>query len=215
MLDKITKDDFNAVLGPKVQVFWNLDEQLPLDLSCFTVHPSVAGIMGNTRQSSSAVENTHQDTRMASIAASCMPVHPCAKRVSANLADSVVTPTRNRAPMLSGVAGRPRARWWLASDHVCDQGLSPRATGPAAGPRRSQIFTVVGTPAMFRRVGCEQKKGMRRPGCGLLWQMDWEGESVGDDVGETSAIPWRARGRRGDPAGRDKHHPQAGNGQVD
>ncbi|OQE83792.1 hypothetical protein PENNAL_c0030G06593 [Penicillium nalgiovense] len=61
MLDKMSLEDYLAVLRPKMHGTWNLHVHLPMDLDFFLMESSVSGIIGNTAQASYAAANTFLD----------------------------------------------------------------------------------------------------------------------------------------------------------
>ncbi|CAG7931685.1 unnamed protein product [Penicillium olsonii] len=61
MLDKMSLENYLAVLRPKVQGTWNLHAHLPPDLDFFLMESSISGIIGNTAQAAYAAANTFLD----------------------------------------------------------------------------------------------------------------------------------------------------------
>ena len=61
MLDKMTVDDWNTSVKPKVQGTINLHECLPKELDFFIMLSSVSGIIGNASQGNYAAANTFMD----------------------------------------------------------------------------------------------------------------------------------------------------------
>ncbi|KAJ6189933.1 hypothetical protein N7519_004841 [Penicillium mononematosum] len=61
MLDRMSLEDYLAVLRPKMHGTWNLHVHLPMDLDFFLMESSVSGIIGNTAQASYAAANTFLD----------------------------------------------------------------------------------------------------------------------------------------------------------
>lgn len=61
MLDKMTLEDYLAVLRPKLHGTRNLHDHLPKDLDFFLMESSVSGIVGNTAQAAYAAANTFLD----------------------------------------------------------------------------------------------------------------------------------------------------------
>jgi KR domain/Phosphopantetheine attachment site len=61
LLEKMTVDDYNAVVQSKVQGTWNLHNHLPKDMDFFVMLSSVSGIIGNTTQAAYAAGNTFMD----------------------------------------------------------------------------------------------------------------------------------------------------------
>jgi acyl carrier protein len=61
MYEKMTLDDYLAVVKPKLQGTWNLPKFLPKDMDFFVMESSVSGIVGNTSQATYAAGNTFLD----------------------------------------------------------------------------------------------------------------------------------------------------------
>ncbi|EUC45778.1 hypothetical protein COCMIDRAFT_5016 [Bipolaris oryzae ATCC 44560] len=61
LLEKLTLDDWNAVVRPKVHGTWNLHNHLPKDMDFFVMLSSISGIIGNTTQAAYAAGNTFLD----------------------------------------------------------------------------------------------------------------------------------------------------------
>lgn len=61
LLEKLTLDDWNAVIRPKVNGTWNLHNHLPKDMDFFVMLSSISGIIGNTTQAAYAAGNTFLD----------------------------------------------------------------------------------------------------------------------------------------------------------
>lgn len=61
MYEKMTLDDYRAVIRPKVHGTWNLHNFLPKDMDFFVMESSVSGIVGNTAQAAYAAGNTFLD----------------------------------------------------------------------------------------------------------------------------------------------------------
>ncbi|KAJ5021191.1 hypothetical protein J3E71DRAFT_186571 [Bipolaris maydis] len=61
LLEKLTVDDWNAVVRPKVHGTWNLHNHLPKDMDFFVMLSSISGIIGNTTQAAYAAGNTFLD----------------------------------------------------------------------------------------------------------------------------------------------------------
>ncbi|KAJ5605987.1 hypothetical protein N7510_008768 [Penicillium lagena] len=58
---RMSFEDWQAAIAPKVQGSWNLHEALPCDMAFFVMLSSVAGVFGNRGQSNYAAGNTFQD----------------------------------------------------------------------------------------------------------------------------------------------------------
>jgi len=61
LFEKMTVDDYNAVLQPKFQGTWNLHEFLPKDMDFFLMLSSVSGVIGNATQAPYAAGSTFMD----------------------------------------------------------------------------------------------------------------------------------------------------------
>ncbi|XP_014553689.1 hypothetical protein COCVIDRAFT_29158 [Bipolaris victoriae FI3] len=61
LLEKLTLEDWNAVIRPKVNGTWNLHNHLPKDMDFFVMLSSISGIIGNTTQAAYAAGNTFLD----------------------------------------------------------------------------------------------------------------------------------------------------------
>ena len=61
IFEKMTHEDFNAAVRPKLEGTWNLHDQLPKDLDFFILLSSVSGIIGNASQANYAAGNTFLD----------------------------------------------------------------------------------------------------------------------------------------------------------
>ena len=61
LLEKMTLEDYNAVIRPKVHGTWNLHRQLPKDMDFFLMLSSVSGIIGNATQAAYAAGSTFLD----------------------------------------------------------------------------------------------------------------------------------------------------------
>jgi acyl transferase domain-containing protein/NADPH:quinone reductase-like Zn-dependent oxidoreductase/NADP-dependent 3-hydroxy acid dehydrogenase YdfG/acyl carrier protein len=61
MLDKMSLEDYLAVLRPKLHGTWNLHAHLPTDMDFFLMESSISGIIGNTSQGAYAAGNTFLD----------------------------------------------------------------------------------------------------------------------------------------------------------
>lgn len=61
MLDKMSLEDYLAVLRPKLHGTWNLHAHLPKELDFFLMESSISGIIGNTAQAAYAAANTFLD----------------------------------------------------------------------------------------------------------------------------------------------------------
>ncbi|PWY81670.1 polyketide synthase [Aspergillus sclerotioniger CBS 115572] len=60
-IEKMTVEDYNAVLGPKHTGTWNLHHHLPKDLDWFIMLSSISGIIGNATQAAYAAGSTFMD----------------------------------------------------------------------------------------------------------------------------------------------------------
>ncbi|KAE8356822.1 hypothetical protein BDV28DRAFT_144737 [Aspergillus coremiiformis] len=61
-IEKMTLEDYNAVLQPKYDGTWNLHRYLPSDLDWFIVLSSISGIIGNATQAAYAAGSTFMDS---------------------------------------------------------------------------------------------------------------------------------------------------------
>ena len=61
LLEKMTLDDYSAVVRPKVHGTWNLHKQLPKDMDFFLMLSSVSGVIGNATQAAYAAGSTFMD----------------------------------------------------------------------------------------------------------------------------------------------------------
>ena len=61
MIERLSVDDYNAVLQPKVQGTWNLHHFLPHSMDFFIMLSSISGVIGNASQSAYATACTFLD----------------------------------------------------------------------------------------------------------------------------------------------------------
>ncbi|OGM48922.1 polyketide synthase [Aspergillus bombycis] len=61
-IEKMTLDDYTAVLQPKYHGTWNLHRYLPSDLDWFIMLSSISGIIGNATQAAYAAGSTFMDS---------------------------------------------------------------------------------------------------------------------------------------------------------
>ncbi|RAK99944.1 putative polyketide synthase [Aspergillus ibericus CBS 121593] len=61
-IEKMTLEDYNAVLGPKHTGTWNLHHHLPKDLDWFIMLSSISGIIGNATQAAYAAGSAFMDS---------------------------------------------------------------------------------------------------------------------------------------------------------
>ncbi|KAL5333394.1 putative polyketide synthase [Aspergillus crustosus] len=61
LLEKLSLEDYTAVLSPKLRGTWNLHNHLPTDLDFFLMLSSVTGVIGNASQTPYAAGNTFLD----------------------------------------------------------------------------------------------------------------------------------------------------------
>ncbi|PYI04412.1 putative polyketide synthase [Aspergillus sclerotiicarbonarius CBS 121057] len=61
-VEKMTIEDYTAVLGPKHTGTWNLHHHLPKDLDWFIMLSSISGIIGNATQAAYAAGSTFMDS---------------------------------------------------------------------------------------------------------------------------------------------------------
>jgi hypothetical protein len=62
MYEKMTFEDWNRAVNPKVIGSWNLHELLPKGMDFFIMASSISGILGQTTQLNYAAGNTYQDS---------------------------------------------------------------------------------------------------------------------------------------------------------
>ena len=61
LLEKMTLEDYDAVMRPKVHGTWNLHNQLPKDMDFFLMLSSISGVIGNATQAAYAAGSTFLD----------------------------------------------------------------------------------------------------------------------------------------------------------
>ena len=62
LIETMTADDYNAVLGPRYSGTWNLHKHLPTDLDFFLMLSSISGIIGNATQAAYAAGSAFMDS---------------------------------------------------------------------------------------------------------------------------------------------------------
>ncbi|ERF74612.1 hypothetical protein EPUS_00742 [Endocarpon pusillum Z07020] len=166
ILEKMTSQDFNAPLAPKVTGSWNLHTHLPPSLTFFILLSSSGGVIGNPGQSNYTSANTYQDSLARHLSARgrrCISLNLGLMTEAGFVAERQQLMT---AFKVSGHEGIRNAELFAILDYVCDptRGVLP--------PQDSQIVLGAGTPASMKAKGFDELLWMRRPLFRNLMQMD-------------------------------------------
>ena len=164
--DKMTIEEFNTAVLPKVQGSWNLHDLLPQGMDFFVLLSSLSGVAGRHGQANYAVGNTYQDA---------LARHRVAHGEKAVSLDLGYLNSVGYVAEREDLADKMRAQGFLGVEEkevhaILDYYCNP--TLPIPTPLHSQVVIGLEAPASLHARGLEVPSLMQRPLYSHLFQME-------------------------------------------